>query len=358
MWPSRRVIDLLEVEHPIIQAPMAGANDVVMALAAARAGALGSLPCAMLSSDQARSQIETFRRESDRPFNVNFFCHAMPTVDPAETGRWKQALQPYYEEYGLDPDALPEASLRRPFDEAACELVEDLKPAIVSFHFGLPEKALLARVKASGSKVLASATTVAEAEWLEARDVDAIIAQGCEAGGHRGIFLREDIATQPGTFVLVPQVVDAVSVPVIAAGGIADARGVGAAFALGAEGVQVGTALLRTEESKVSCLHRAALEGAESDSTSLTRLFSGRPARGIMNRLMSDLGPMAEAAPHFPLAGTALLPLKKAAEAKGLTDFSQLWAGQGVALAKPGGTEVFLRALATDSLAVFRSIDQ
>ncbi|MEQ8651241.1 MAG: nitronate monooxygenase family protein [Kiloniellales bacterium] len=351
MWPSRRVSDLLGVEHPIIQAPMAGSCGVEMALAASRAGGLGSLPCALLNSDQIRDQVETLRQASDRPFNLNFFCHEMPDANRTREKQWRDALRPYYAELGLDPDTSVGGAFRRPFDEAACVLLEELRPPVVSFHFGLPPQALLARVKAAGCRVLSSATTVAEARWLEERGVDAIIAQGCEAGGHRGMFLKDDIASQPGTFALVPQVVDAVSVPVIAAGGIADDRGVAAAFALGGEGVQIGTALLRTPESKVTPLHRALMETAGDDSSMLTRLFSGRPARGLANRLMRELGPMASVAPDFPLAGTALQPLKTEAEKQGRTDFSPLWAGQAVALAKAEGTETVIRALSAASQA-------
>ncbi len=356
MWPSQRLVDLLGVEHPIIQAPMAGTSDAQMALAASRAGALGSLPCAMLSVEQMRSQVDIIRQGSNKPFNMNFFCHALPKPDPEREQRWIAALRPYYEELGLDPDSIAAGSLRRPFEEAACALLEALKPKVVSFHFGLPPQPLLDRVKAVGCRVLCSATTVAEARWLEQQGVDAIIAQGCEAGGHRGVFLDLEVASQPGTFTLVPQVVDAVSVPVIAAGGIGDARGVAAAFALGAEGVQIGTAFLLTPESKDSALKQAILKGAGDASTALTTLFSGRPARGVINRLMRELGPLASVAPDFPLAGTALQPLKAAAEKQGRTDFSPLWAGQAVGMAQSEGTESFLRRLADESLARLRSL--
>lgn len=350
MWPSQRVIELLGVEHPVIQAPMAGAGDAAMALAASRAGALGSLPCGMLSVQQMRSQVEVFRQSSNQPLNMNFFCHTMPEADPEREQRWIAALRPYYEELGLDVGAIEAAPLRRPFDEAACALLEDLKPAVVSFHFGLPPQPLLDRVKAVGCRILSSATTVAEARWLEQQGVDAIIAQGYEAGGHRGVFLDLEIASQPGTFALVPQVADAVSVPVIAAGGIADSRGVAAAFALGAEGVQIGTALLLTPESKDPALKQAILKTAGDASTMLTTLFSGRPARGVVNRLMRELGPMAPEALEFPLASSALQPLKRAAEKNGSTDFTHLWAGQAVALARAEGTEILIRQLCAQSL--------
>ncbi|MEO1192302.1 MAG: nitronate monooxygenase family protein [Pseudomonadota bacterium] len=334
MWPSTRLIDLLGTDLPIIQAPMAGAGGTAMAIAAAKAGALGSLPCAMLSPETAREQVQIVRQQVSRPLNLNFFCHTPAPPDDAAQKRWQASLSDHYERHGLDPDQPTTAPNRAPFDETFCALVEEQKPEVVSFHFGLPAPALLARVKAAGAKVLSSATTVAEARWLEEQGADAIIAQGYEAGGHRGVFLEETITTQPGTFALVPQVADAVSVPVIAAGGIADGRGIAAAFTLGADGVQIGTAFLRSPESLVSPLHRAALESASDDSTALTNLFSGRPARGIMNRVMRDQGPMSDKTPPFPTAGGALAPLKKAAEAEGKADFSSLWAGQAVRLAR------------------------
>ena len=290
MWPSRKLLDLIGIEVPIIQAPMAGSTGAAIAIAACKAGALGSLPCAMISPDKVRAEIGVIRQQTDKPLNVNFFTHTPPDPDPARDADWKASLAPYYVELGLDKSASVSAVSRAPFDETLCEIIEDVKPKVVSFHFGLPNSALLDRVKAAGCVVLSSATTVAEARWLESNGCDAIIAQGSEAGGHRGMFLSEDIATQVGTMALVPQVVDAVSVPVIAAGGIADGRGIAAAFALGASGVQMGTAYLFTPESLVSDLHRRALSEAKDDQTALTNLFSGRPSRGLMNRLMREVG--------------------------------------------------------------------
>jgi nitronate monooxygenase len=199
---------------------------------------------------------------------------------------------------------------------------------VVSFHFGLPAPDLLALVKSSGAKILSSATTVAEALWLQAQGVDAVIAQGLEAGGHRGMFLTDDIATQVGTFALLPQVVAALRIPVIAAGGIATAQGVKAALDLGAAAVQVGTAYLLCDEATTSPVHRQALVSVGADSTALTNIFTGRPARGIVNRIMRDLGPINWKAPQFPLATAASFPLRQKAESLGSGDFSPLWAGQ------------------------------
>ena len=319
---------------PVIQAPMAGAQDWAMAAAASNAGGLGSLPCAMLSAEQQRDQAAKLRQATSGPINFNYFCHTPPVPDEAAENAWRALLRPYYLELGLDPDARAPAAARQPFDEAACQRVEEVRPEFVSFHFGLPDAALLARVKATGAKVLASATTVAEARWLAARGVDAVIAQGSEAGGHRGMFLSDDIATQIGLFALLPQICAAVSVPVIASGGIAGPRGVRAAMALGAAGVQVGTAYLFTPEARITALHAAALRGAAAEATALTRIFSGRPARGIMNRIMRELGPMNPAAPAFPTAGAAIAPLRAATEAQGSDEFLQMWSGQAAPLCR------------------------
>jgi nitronate monooxygenase len=334
-WPDRRILDLLGIEVPILQAPMAGATGSAMAIAVGAAGGLGALPCAMLSSDQVRDEIEAFRAGCPgRPLNLNFFCHQPPPPDAIREARWKQVLKPYYSEVGADFDAPTPASNRAPFDEQSCQLVEQLRPEVVSFHFGLPEPHLLQRVKASGAKVLSSATTVAEALWLERNGCDAIIAMGYEAGGHRGMFLSEDITSQIGTFALVPQIVDAVTVPVIAAGGIADHRGLVAALALGASAVQIGTAYLFCPEAKVSAAHRRALDTAPASDTALTNLFTGRPARGINNRIMRELGPMSDLAPRFPLAGGALMPLRAITDPQGNSDFSNLWSGQALRLGR------------------------
>jgi nitronate monooxygenase len=320
--------EILGTALPIVQAPMAGAQASALAIAVSNAGALGSLPCALLGVDTIRDELSAIRAQTTQSYNVNFFCHTPPTPDPAREAAWRSALSPYYAELGIDPGEIPAGPTRAPFSNEVADVVEPFKPPIVSFHFGLPSAALLARVRAWGSRILAAATTVDEARWLEARGVDAIIAQGLEAGGHRGNFLSDDLTSQLGTFALVPQVVAAVRVPVIAAGGIADACGVDAAMRLGAAGVQIGTAYLLCPEATTSPVYRAALRSPEAGHTALTNLISGRPARGIMNRLMRDLGPMSDLPPEFPLATPAVAPLRAAAEARGMGDFSPLWAGQ------------------------------
>jgi len=320
--------DLLGIELPIIQAPMAGVQASAMAIAVSNTGALGSLPCAMLSLEGIRKELTALQAQTSKPFNVNFFCHTPPTPSAEREARWRSALLPYYQEHGIDPGAIPAGPGRNPFSDESADLLDEFRPRVVSFHFGLPSPQLLARVKTLGARILASATTVAEALWLEARGVDAIIAQGLEAGGHRGIFLSDDLTTQLGTFALLPQIVRAVKLPVIAAGGIADARGVAAALSLGAAGVQIGTAYLLCPEATITAVHRAALKSDAVRHTALTNLFTGRPARGIMNRIMRELGPMSDAAPAFPLATSGIAPLRAKAEAQGSGDFSPLWSGQ------------------------------
>jgi nitronate monooxygenase len=351
MWPDRRIIDLFKTEFPIVLAPMAGVMDADLVIAAAQGGALGSLPCAMLPVEKAREQINIIRQRVSAPVNMNFFCHKAVDPDPGREAGWKKRLSSYYTEHGIDPTAPINVANRAPFDVVMCGLVEELKPEVVSFHFGLPEPALLARVKAAGSIVMASATIVLEAIWLEENGADVIIAQGAEAGGHRGMFLTEDIANQPGLFALLPQVVDAVRVPVVAAGGIADGRGIAAAFAMGAAGVQIGTAYLRCPESKVIAPARAVLAGSLDDSTVITNVMTGRPARGVANRVMREVGPISTDAPAFPHAATALGPLKAAAEKLGKVDFTNLWAGQAVRLGRELPAAELTRALAGAALA-------
>ena len=319
---------LLGIELPIIQAPMAGVQGSALAVAVSNAGGLGSLPCAMLGLDAMRNELAAIKEGTRQPFNVNFFCHAPPDPDVEREAAWRAALRPYYDECGIDAGSIAAGPARAPFSAEAADLLDEFKPPVVSFHFGLPAAALLARVRALGAKILCSATTADEARWLEAQGVDAIIAQGLEAGGHRGIFLTDDLTTQTGTMALVPQLVRAVKLPVIAAGGIADARGVAAAMALGAAGVQIGTAYLLCPEAATSAVHRAALRSAASHHTALTTIFTGRPARGIVNRIMRELGPLSLAAPAFPLAAAAIAPLRAKAESRGSGDFSPLWSGQ------------------------------
>jgi len=337
---------LLGIELPIIQAPMAGVQGSALAVAVSNAGGLGSLPCALLSRDAMRGELTAIAAQTAKPVNVNFFCHTPPAFSAERDAAWKAALAPYYRAFGIEPDSTPAASGRAPFDAEAVTLLSEFKPAVVSFHFGLPSRDLLAAVKRTGSKILSSATTVDEAVWLETHGADAIIAQGLEAGGHRGMFLSDDLTTQIGTLALVPQIVEKVRIPVIAAGAIADSHGVAAAMALGAAGVQVGTAYLLCPEATTSALHRTALKSEAARHTALTNLFTGRPARGIVNRIMRELGPISAAVPAFPLAGSAMAPLRAHAEGRGSDDFSPLWSGQNNRGCREISAGVLTRALA------------
>ena len=320
--------ELLGIELPIIQAPMAGAQGSALAVAVSNGGGLGSLPCAMLTIDAMRKELTMISAQTSRPFNVNFFCHTPPSPDVEREAAWRVTLARYYEEFGMDVNSIEAGPARAAFNSEAADVLEEFKPAVVSFHFGLPSAELLARVRSWGSKILSSATTVEEARWLEAHGADIIVAQGLEAGGHRGMFLSDDLTTQTGTFALLPQVVKAVRLPVVAAGGIADAKGLIAAMALGAAGAQFGTAYLLCPEVTISPVHRAALKSDAARHTAVTNLFTGRPARGIVNRIIRELGPINTAVTAFPLATSAIAPLRAKAEGLGRGDFSPLWSGQ------------------------------
>lgn len=340
------ITELFGIDLPVIQAPLAGVQGSALAIAVSEAGGLGSLPCAMLSPEALEKELSAIHVATDKPYNVNFFCHRPPQPSAEREAAWRTALAPYYAEFGIDPAGIPAGPGRNPFTAETADIIEVFRPPVVSFHFGLPSAELLARVKKWGAKVLSSATTVEEALWLEAHGADAIIAQGLEAGGHRGHFLNHDLSVQSGTFALLPRIVHAVKLPVIAAGGIVDARGVAAALALGAAGVQVGTAYMLCPEATTSAVHRAALKSSAAGHTALTNLFTGRPARGIVNRVMRELGPLSPAAPEFPLATSAIAPLRAAAESRGSGDFSPLWCGQNVLGCREVGAAEVTRALA------------
>ena len=339
--------ELFGIELPIIQAPMAGVQGSALAVAVSNAGGLGSLPCAMLDLDGIRRELAAIRAQTTKPFNVNFFCHAQPEVSAERDARWRAALASYDDELSLDISAIAGGPGRLPFDAETADLLSEFRPPVVSFHFGLPSADLVARVRGWGAKILSSATTVDEARWLATHGADAVIAQGLEAGGHRGLFLTDELSTQVGTMALVPQIVNAVKVPVVAAGGIADANGVRAAMALGAAGVQVGTAYLLCPEATTSAIHRAALKSDAAHLTAVTNVFTGRPARGIMNRIIRELGPISTAAPAFPLAVAAVAPLRAKAESLGSSKFSPLWAGQNTSGCREIPAAVLTRELAT-----------
>lgn len=336
----------LGIALPIIQAPMAGVQLGAMTVAVSAAGGLGSLPCAMLGGDAIRSELAAIRAQTARPYNLNFFAHHAPPPSAEREAAWRAELAPYYREFGIDAQPIAAGPPRHPFDAATAELIAEFEPPVISFHFGLPSAELLARVKSRGAFVLSSATTVAEALWLQEHGADAIIAQGLEAGGHRGLFLDDALTTQLGTFALLPQIVRAVRLPVIAAGGVADRQGVAAALALGAAAVQIGTAYLLCDEATTSAVHRAALQSEAARHTALTNVFTGRPARGIVNRIVRERGPISATAPAFPLATAAVAPLRAHAERVGSGDFSPLWCGQNASGCKPISAAALTRELA------------
>ena len=354
MWPDNRTLDLFGIEVPIIQAPMAGSAFSDMVVAVSQAGGLGSLGCALLSMEEARKELEAIRRKTSRPINANFFCHPAPRNDRAREISWRKRLDAYFVDLGLDSNTPLPNTNRAPFDDKMCDLVMEFHPEVVSFHFGLPDKNLLLRVRATGAKILSSATTVDEARWLEEEGCDAIVAQGYEAGGHRGMFLTQDVSTQIGTMALVPQLADAVKVPVIAAGGIADARGIVAAFTLGASAVQIGTAYLYCPEAQISSIYRQALKDAKDNETAITNVFTGRPARSIVNRFMREVGPMSDGAPEFPLAAAALAPLRAKSEMAGCADFTPIWSGQAARLGRELPAAELTKQLAAEASANLR----
>ena len=356
-WTDRRALDLFAIEHPLLLAPMAGSGGSALAIAVAQAGGLGSLPCASLSLQTIEAEVRLFRSTvPGSRINLNFFAHVPVTPTTEDTQRWLARLAPYFAEFGVDVATLPAAGGRAPFDAQMCALVESLRPEVVSFHFGLPADALLDRVKATGAVVLASATTVSEGRWLENRGCDAVIAQGYEAGGHRGNFLTDDMATQPGILALVPQLVDALKVPVIAAGGIVDGRGMAAALCLGASAVQLGTAFLLSDEATSVAAHRNALRTARDDNTAVTNVLTGRPARGVVNRVMRELGILSADALPFPLAGGPLTPLRAATEPDGLGDFQPLWSGQSGALVREAAAAQIVQDVVEQAARLLRLV--
>jgi len=357
-WPNRRLLDLLGTDHPIIQAPMAGYVGSEMAVAVLAADGLGSLPCGLLTPKQVREEAAKIRSQTHKPINLNFFCH-QPRPDEAAESAWRKRLAPYYVQLGLDPNApITPPPLRRPFDAEMCDTVVELKPEIVSFLFGLPEASLVKRIKAANCFIVATATTVAEGRWLEEHGADAVIAQGAEAGGHRGMFLSSDAPSQVGTFALVPQMADAVKVPVIAAGGIGDGRGIAAALTLGASAVQMGTAFLFCPESRASAFQRTALKTSHDDSTALTNVFTGRPARAVITRFVREQGPLTDSAPSYPLAANAVQPLRTAAESRGSTDYTYLPMGQAAPLGSELPAGELTRKLAAEAIQRLGTINR
>ena len=342
------MFEQIGVQFPIVQAPMAGVMDAALVIAVCKAGGLGSLPCAMLTPDMVESEVNRIRAATSNPFNLNFFCHNMPEVSDKALSEWSALFSDDYQKYDVDQGLINYGSVRRPFSAEFADVVKRVKPAVVSFHFGLPSAELVATVRESGALIFSSATTAEEAVWLEEQGVDAIISQGVEAGGHRGIFLTDDLSSQLPTKQLLKEIVERVKVPVIAAGGIGSAQEVKELIDLGASAVQVGTSFLLCDEAKISTLHREALVVSTAPNTVITNIFSGRPARAIVNGMVEKLGAWHPLAPSFPYATPASAPLRSAAEALSCADYTPLWSGTNTAGCKAISAEVLTRDLAAE----------
>ena len=356
MWPNRRLCDLLKIEHPIIQAPMAGSATPQLAAAVSNAGGLGSLGCAQMMPDELRDVVLKLRAGTNRPFNLNFFTHPAPTTSAEVLARTINRLRPYYEELslGAPPENLPQ--MGPGFDGAKLEVVLGIRPPIVSFHFGIPDTNMIARLKEAGIVLMSTATTVAEARKLAASGVDAVIAQGWEAGGHRGSHVPTDPGDGVGTMALVPQVVDAVDLPVIAAGGIADGRGIAAAFALGASGVQIGTGFLSCHEAATDATRRALIRSATDMDTMVTDAFSGRSARARRTRYAVEMERTRARLPDFPSMSVLTAPLGNAERAKERGDFAFQLYGQAAPLNRELSSEELMRTLVAETAEIFGAL--
>ncbi len=354
LWPDNDLTTRLGIRYPIIQAPMAGASTPALAIAVSTAGGLGSLGLAMHTQEALRNDCATVSA-AGAPYNANFFVHSEPVDDPARAADTRSLLAPYYRELGLGevPDVVTPAPS---FNDTHLQAVLDLRPPVVSFHFGLPGDDAFKAIKAAGLYTLSSATNVAEARELEARGVDAVIAQGFEAGGHRGTFSEPYEKGHVGTLALVPQVVDAVSIPVIAAGGIGDGRGIAAALALGASAVQLGTAFLTCPESATHPIYRRALNEARDDQTRITHAFSGRPARGLENRYLLEMAGHEARYPDFPILNSLTGPLRKTSAKENNPDFLSLWSGQSAAMSRNLPASELIQLLVTETESVLERL--
>ncbi|WP_367351240.1 NAD(P)H-dependent flavin oxidoreductase [Achromobacter animicus] len=344
------LIELLKLTHPIIQAPMAGgATTVDMVAEASKAGALGSLGGAYMTPEQIEAAAEGVRARTDRPFAINLFASVPPEPMQGDASRMLALMARYHEQLGLPAPEAP-GPQADPLP-GQLEAVLRIRPAVLSFTFGrLPAEAL-ARCRQLGILTVGTATTVREAQALEQDGVDAIVAQGAEAGGHRGTFLDTFEASMIGTMALVPQVADAVSVPVIASGGIMDGRGIAAALALGADFAQMGTAFLTTEESGISDAYKAVVAASRAEQSRITRGFSGRPARGIANAFMRDVDAIGGDILPYPLQNALTRPMRTAGGKSGNINVLSLWAGQGAPLARRESTAELIQRLARETVA-------
>jgi len=360
MWPDRRLLERLDIVHPIIQAPMAGASTPELVAAVSNAGALGWLGAAMMAPDALRAAIREIRRFTKRPFGVNLFTYSIPLPEPEKQARMQARMAVYLRALGADPAAMPALPPLPDMDRQIEAVLEEAPPAF-SFTFGMPTRAVIAAFKAKGVFVAGTATTVAEARVLAEAGVDGIVAQGYEAGGHRGTFAAPVEESLIGTMALVPMVADAVKLPVIAAGGIMDGRGIAAAFALGAAAASLGTAFIPCPENgAVSRLHRDALLAGGGQPTVLSRAYTGRHARFIKNRFLAEMAGAEAEIPAYPHQIELTGPLRKAAGDMNDADFVYMLAGQGYPLSRgmPAGELVQTLVRETsDVLAAMRGLN-
>lgn len=331
---SNPLLSLLNIQLPILQSPMVGVSTPRLAAAVSSAGGLGSIGIGASNVEQARAMIRETAALTDKPFNVNLFCHAPAIHDSARETQWLNVLAPFFAEF----DAVAPAALREIYtsfveDPDMLQMLLEEKPAVVSFHFGLPPQSAIDALKDAGIILLCSVTNLAEAQLAEHAGVHALVAQGYEAGGHRGVFDPQQ-DTEMGTFALVRVLTSACKLPVIAAGGIMDGTGIKAVMQLGASAAQLGTAFILCPESSANRAYREALKGSRAHQTKVTSVISGRPARGMVNRNFTLLATAATALPDYPLTYDANKALNAAATAHANTDFAVQWAGQGAPLAR------------------------
>jgi nitronate monooxygenase len=326
---DHRLNELFGIEHPILQAPMAGASTPALVAAVSNGGGLGSLGAAMMTPDDIRAAIREVRRLTDRPFNINLFAYTPADLDPVRVAKMRERLAPYYAAAGAE---VPDVPVPKSNFDAQFAVVLDERVPVFSFTFGMPPSQLIAAAQQNGTTVVGTATTVAEAQALQAAGVDAVVAQGAEAGGHRGTFMGSFEDAMVGTMALVPQMVSAVSLPVIAAGGIMDGRGIVAALALGAAGAALGSAFLACPESGIHPAHRAALLKADETMTTVTRTLTGRPVRSLRNRLTAELTPHLDEIPPYPQQIPLARTLAAAAAKAGNYEFLPMLTGQGLRL--------------------------
>ena len=358
MWAKTRFTDLVGLDYPIIQAPMASFATAELAIAVSNSGGLGSLGCSRDTPQSLEALASEVRAGTNRPFNLNFFAHREPAPSAARCDQVARFLAPHYHEQGIEPVSAPVQSPIAPFGDEVLAALLRIQPAVVSFHFGLPQEAAVRALRDAGCLIVSSATTVTEAKALVANGVDAVVAQGWEAGGHRGAFSAEAEDVGVGTLALVPQIVDAVPVPVIAAGGIGDARGVAAAFMLGASAVQMGTAFLSCPEARVTDVHRRAIAGARDDDTCLSRGFSGRPARVKANHYTRLMAEYESELPDYPLMYPFSAPLVQRSAERGEEDWNCLFYGQAASLNRALPAAQLMNLLIQETDALFAGVSK